>query len=237
MKRKILIISVVFNILFILVSGIIIQKKGGVDFLKRILNLLDNPPAQNWTNYYKAKRSIFELMPNEANEIIFLGNSITDYCDWYELFGKSNIKNRGIDRDVICGVISRLDEVTSSKPKKIFLMIGINDLGQRRSINQILIDYEKLINLIITQSPETELYIQSLLPTDNRPRLQNEDIIIINKGLVQLTKKYNLTYINLFDLFITNKNVLNPNLTFDGIHVNGKGYLMWKEAIINYVNN
>jgi len=67
----------------------------------------------------------------------FLGNSITDYCDWYELFGKLNIKNREIGGD---GVIDRLDEVTSSKPKQIFLMIGINDLGKKRSVNQILTD-------------------------------------------------------------------------------------------------
>ncbi len=175
-------------------------------------------------------------MPNDTNEIIFLGNSITDGCEWHELFRKSNIKNRGIGRDVISGVIYRLDEVTSSKPKQIFLMIGINDLWQKGSVDQILIDYEKLINLIIEKSPETELYIESILPTDNRERLKNTDIIRINNGLVKLTKKYNLTYINLFDLFKTEENNLIPELTFDGVHVNGEGYLIWKNAIDAYVN-
>ena len=236
MKKKLLLISVVINILFLLFGGYVIHKKGGIDYVKRKLNLSDNQTDENWGNYYKAKKTIFEIMPNDTNEIIFLGNSITDYCDWYELFGKSNIKNRGIGGDVINGVINRLDEVTSSKPQKIFLMIGINDLGRKRSVNQILIDYEKLINEIIEKVPETELYIQSVLPTDNRENLQNTDVININKGLVELTKKYNLIYINLFDLFKTTENKLNPEMTFDGLHVNGQGYLIWKNAIIDYVN-
>lgn len=70
--------------------------------------------------YYDAKRSFFESMPNDTNEIIFLGNSITDMCAWNELFGMANIKNRGISGDVINGVIDRLEEVVSSFPKKIF---------------------------------------------------------------------------------------------------------------------
>ena len=236
MKKKLLLISVVINILFLLFGGYVIHKKGGIDYVKRKLNLSDNQTDENWGNYYKAKKTIFEIMPNDTNEIIFLGNSITDYCDWYELFGKSNIKNRGIGGDVINGVINRLDEVTSSKPQKIFLMIGINDLGRKRSVNQILIDYDKLINEIIEKAPDTELYIQSVLPTDNRENLQNTDVININKGLVELTKKYDLTYINLFDLFKTTENKLNPEMTFDGLHVNGQGYLIWKNAIIDYVN-
>jgi len=237
MKKKLLLISIAFNILFLLFGGYVIHKKGGIDYLKRKLHIQKENVNQNdYGPYYNAKKSIFEIMPNDTSEIIFLGNSITDYCDWYELFGKSNIKNRGIGGDVITGVIDRLDEIVESKPQKIFLMIGINDLGRKRSVNQILIDYDKLINEIIEKAPDTELYIQSVLPTDNRENLQNTDVININKGLVELTKKYNLIYINLFDLFKTTENKLNPEMTFDGLHVNGQGYLIWKNAIIDYVN-
>ena len=67
-------------------------------------------------------------MPDTPNEIIMLGNSITDGCEWSELFQNSNIKNRGISGDITEGVLYRLDEVTRSKPAKVFLLIGINDL-------------------------------------------------------------------------------------------------------------
>ena len=185
--------------------------------------------------YYDAKRSFFESLPNDTNEIIFLGNSITDMCAWNELFGMANIKNRGISGDVINGVIDRLEEVVSSFPKKIFLMIGTNDLARKRSVEQILTDYEKLITLIIQKTPKTQLYLQSVLPTKNQSTRNNNDIIQINKGILELAKKYSLTYINLFDLFKTNENELNMNYSCDGLHLNGKGYLLWKDAVIDYV--
>jgi len=230
--RKTLAISVIINILFIFFGGYVIHKKGGIDYIKRKLS-----PTLDRGAYYYSKKGLFEIMPNDTNEIIFLGNSITDWCDWYELFGKANIKNRGIGGDVVTGVIERIDEVVSSKPKKIFLMIGINDLGRKDAISQILTDYEKLINLIKEKSPATQLYIQSILPTYNLPNINNNDIVTINTELQRLTMKYNLIYVNLFDLVKNKNNELDTVYTHDGIHVNEKGYLIWKKAIENYVNN
>ena len=188
----------------------------------------------NSTHYY-TKRSFFESMPNDTNEIIFLGNSITEMCDWNELFQVTNIKNRGISGDIINGLIDRIDEAVSSKPKKIFLMIGTNDLGRGKSVSQIITDYEVLVKLILNKTPETELYLQSILPTKNQITRKNEDITEINKGIVEIAQKYSLTYINLYDLFKTKDNELNMDFSLDGLHLNGKGYLVWKDAIINYI--
>lgn len=234
--KRIFTISLIFNFSFILFIFYVIHKKGGLNYLKLKFNIQSNTlPVKDYGTYYYAKKSIFEIMPNDSAEIIFLGNSITDYCDWNELFGKQNIKNRGIGGDVINGVIDRLDEVTESKPSKIFLMIGINDLSRRRKVEQILSDYKKLIELIIEKSPETNLFIQSILPTDNRANLQNTDIVLINSGLESLAQKYNLTFINLFDLLKTDFNVLNKSLSNDGLHLNGQGYLIWEKAIQQYI--
>lgn len=236
--KKALTISVIINILFILFGGYVIQKKGGIDYLKRKFGIqTEVVSATDYGVYYKTKKSIFEIMPNDTNEIIFLGNSITDYCEWHELFGKANIKNRGIGGDIINGVYDRLNEIVESNPKKIFLMIGINDLARKRTVEQILSDYERLIISIKEKSPRTRLYIQSILPTVNRDDIKSNDIITINKGLMNLTTKYNLTYVDLFDLLRTNENKLDTVYTFDGVHVNGQGYLLWKKAIVNYVNN
>jgi len=239
MKNKLFLISVIFNALFLIFGGYLIHKKGGIDYLKRKFKLQNETQTQkpkDYGVYYNAKKSIFEIMPNDTNEIIFLGNSITDYCDWYELFGKSNIKNRGIGGDIINGVIDRLDEVVESKPKKIFLMIGTNDLGRGNNVNEILSDYERLVKLILEKTPKTELYLQSILPTHNQPTRKNTDIIEINKGIVLIAQKYSLIYVDLFDLLKTVNNELNMDFSFDGLHLNGNGYLIWKKAIIGYVN-
>ncbi len=229
-------ISIILNIIFILFGIYMIHKRGGINYVKQKLHLTKNPEENYHVKYYKAKKSIFDVMPTNENEIIFLGNSITDYCDWSELFNNSNIKNRGISGDVINGIINRLDQVLKSNPKKIFLMIGINDLSKGKTVKQISKEYEKLIDLIVKKSPETNLYIQSILPTDNRKKLQIARIIELNKRLNELSKKYNVVYINLFDSFTGKGHLLNRELTFDGLHLNGKGYILWKNEIMNYIS-
>ena len=69
--------------------------------------------------YNFRKRSLFDVLPIRANDIVFLGNSITDGGEFNELFGMDNIKNRGIRSDAIPGVEKRLGQVTSGGRKKI----------------------------------------------------------------------------------------------------------------------
>ena len=188
-----------------------------------------------FTNYHKSKVSIFEVMPNDSNEIIFVGNSITDYCDWNELFSNPLIKNRGISADFIAGVTARLEEITESHPDKIFLMVGINDLQKKRPVNEVLDGYEKLLEKMIGETPASRIYIQSLLP-ENRDNLNTGDVMAVNEGLKALAEKYHLTYIDLFTLFKTDNNEMNMKYSLDGLHPNGHGYLLWKSAIEKYVN-
>ncbi len=228
---KILIIT---NILIVFSGGCVTQY-GNREKQKNESNAQPKSVDISNSTHYYTKRSFFESMPNDTNEIVFLGNSITEMCDWNELFNVTNIKNRGISGDIINGVIERIDEVVSSEPKKIFIMIGTNDLGRGKSVNQIITEYEVLVELIINKTPQTELYLQSILPTKNQITRKNEDIIEINKGIVEIAKKHSLTYINLYDLFKTKDNELNMNFSFDGLHLNGDGYLLWKDAVINYI--
>src|SRR5687768_11746755 len=67
---------------------------------------------------------------NDKEAIVFLGNSITAGTDWSELLQMENVRNRGISSDITFGVIERLDEVTSGNPKKVFVLIGINDISR-----------------------------------------------------------------------------------------------------------
>ena len=235
--KKTLLISLILNLLFILFGGYVIHRKGGIEYLKMKFNPLPLEVSKNYGDYYYEKKSIFEILPNDTCEIIFLGNSITDHCNWSELFANLNVKNRGIGGDIIEGLIDRIDEVVSSKPKKIFLLIGINNLGRKNTVEKILINYERLIVTIVKKSSKTKLFIQSILPTCRRTDLLNSDIMAINMGLLALSEKYGLTYIDLFKVLKTEKNELDPTYTFDGLHLNGKGYLKWKDAIIQYVND
>ncbi len=192
--------------------------------------------------YWHQKETHFRSLPNEADEIIFLGDSITDGCNWSEMFHDLRIKNRGISADITDGVLDRLDEVVESKPLKIFLMIGMNDLARGKAVDYIVRNIERILDTIQKDSPRTEIYLQSLLPVNpvyglakNHTNKASE-IIAINAVLKKMAKDRKLTFVDLHSLLQTESNVLNPEYTNDGLHLTGKGYLVWKSAIEKYIH-
>lgn len=187
--------------------------------------------------YYYHKKEHFESLPKSKRDIIFLGNSITDNCEWAELFGNPHIKNRGIGGDDTDGILERLDDITIGKPAKIFLMIGTNDLANGKSVDYIIGNYRKIIAKIKESSPRTRIYIQSILPTNDAIHItrKNSDIILINNALKDIAGEFSVPYIDLFSAFKTEGNKLNQEYSLDGLHLNGKGYLLWKNIIARYV--
>jgi lysophospholipase L1-like esterase len=191
--------------------------------------------------HFYLKKSVFEVLPNNDNEIIFLGNSITAGGIWTELFQDLRIKNRGISGDVTDGILFRLNEVTESKPNKIFIMIGVNDLSKGKSKAYILNNYQKIIDEILNDSPETKIYIQSILPVNNEfdyfknHTNKTDSILSINNSLKTMAVEQGLTYIDLFSSFANEELKLNESYTFDGLHLNGQGYLLWKNIVEKYI--
>lgn len=192
--------------------------------------------------YYEQKKSIFDLLPNGTDEIIFLGNSITDIGEWGEFFQNAKIKNRGISGDITLGVLARLDEVVESKPSKLFLMIGINDIANDIPDSIILYNYQRILNEIKTKSPKTTVCVQSILPTNKnfvkfiRHQNKTEHILFINEKLKEICEQHNLIYIDVFSALKDDDNQLNATYTNDGLHLMGSGYKVWTEILKPYVN-
>lgn len=62
---------------------------------------------KSFSTFYQQRSSLFRLLPVTKNDIVFLGNSITNGNEWDELFGDISIKNRGISGDITAGVLNR----------------------------------------------------------------------------------------------------------------------------------
>lgn len=191
-----------------------------------------------YTTYYGQKLTLFKLAPKTKNGIIFLGDSITDIGEWSEIFKNKNVKNRGISSDNTFGVLSRLDEITASKPAKIFIMIGINDIAKSTPDTVILNNYKKIVTAIKTASPETKIIVQSILPTNNNfsefKRHQNKTahIIFINAALKDYCVAQRIEYVDLYNSFLDVEKKLDKKYTNDGLHINGLGYMKWKEILV-----
>lgn len=193
--------------------------------------------------FYDQRRSFFETMPDSKNEIILLGDSLTNCANWEEIFPGLNIKNRGISGDTTFGVLDRMNEIVSSQPKKIFILIGINDISLGITKEAILKNYFEIISKIQKDSPKTQIFVQSLLPTNDAfTQFKNhqgkmDKILEVNKELKLLAQRTNTIYVDLFPKFLDEQEKLNVKYTNDGLHLLGKGYQLWASIILAKITN
>lgn len=218
--------------------------KGSLLISLLFCSLLNSAQAQKkpWDSTYRPslyefKVQLYESYPHTKNDIVFLGNSITDRVDWNELLGLNNVHNRGISGDITFGVLERLNEITRGKPAKVFVLIGINDISRNIPDTIISGNYKKIVQRIKQESPETKIYFQTLLPVNNEfTQFKNhynkdEHILWLNEQIKLLGKQENVEIIDLYPRFLNAENKLDKKYTLDGLHLNAKGYLVWKEIL------
>ena len=144
-----------------------------------------------------------------------------------------NAKNRGIPGDITFGVIERLDEITEGKPEKLFVLIGINDIGRNIPDTVIVQNYQRIIRTVKAKSPRTKIYFHTLLPVNNtfQPSLphfnKDQHILNVNEGLRKLAQRENIVVIDLYRAFVDTDKRLTKDFSFDGLHLNDEGYLKW----------
>lgn len=192
--------------------------------------------AQGEYNYQR--RSLFDVLPLHSSDIVFLGNSITDGCEWAELFQNRHVKNRGISGDRSDWLLERLDSILAAHPKKLFLMIGTNDLAAGVSPDEIVRNVARLIDRFQSESKWTRIYVQSILPvngvafTKYPGHYEHAHLIVTtNKKLEALCDEKGVTYLNVWGALADHDGNLDKRYTNDGLHLTGQGYLVWRDAI------
>jgi len=194
------------------------------------------------TEYNFQKRSMFQRLPVNKGDIVFLGNSITDYGPWEELFPGCKIKNRAISGDRTSWMLERLDPIVSGSPKKLFLMIGVNDLAAGVSPRTVADNIARIVERFRTESPRTKLYVQSILPVNNNiPKharhhgSKDAEIVRTNELIKEVCERYGITYIDVYSSLAGEDGKLKLEYTNDGLHLMMPGYEVWKEVIEKYV--
>ena len=156
--------SLILNLTFV---GLIYKYEHKSHWLQRqieskILNIekdefVDRPDfwcIQGWNNTVK-KLDI-------KCDVLFFGHSQIAMSDFRKYFPEINIVNSGYPGDNVEGMRLRVEQIEALKPKKIFLMCGVNSLWMNDDV--FMAKYDLLINDIQTASPESQLYIFNILP-------------------------------------------------------------------------
>ena len=233
--RKLFGISLFFNAVFFACIVLAVVKIGSPRYLFQLVKYRGN----GIVSLKKSRTSHLNTLTIPTGKIIMLGNSITAEGEWAELFQNTNIINRGVIGDGTGDILERLEPIIASQPRKIFLLIGVNDL-MFLPLSKIEDFYEKIVARIVSETPTTQLYLESILPIHNdlrRNGMKNEDIDALNKAIEQLANNYHLTYIDLNSKLKNTEGSLRQELSLDGIHLNGEGYLILKKNLEAFINN
>lgn len=184
----------------------------------------------------------YEELPVHEGGIIFAGDSITDDCEWNELFGNPDILNRGIDGNNSDALLARCPELVRHRPDKLFIAVGTNDLPHK-DISEIVANVEAIVDFFAGKSPNTKIYVQSVLPVGPEPMFIDSDSVTKNRMIRDLNAAYSdmcarrdLTFVDLHSHFLADDGEnLDPELSSDDLHLVGEAYLLWKDLIIEYV--
>ncbi len=192
--------------------------------------------------FYYQRSSHFEMLPVGSDDIVFLGDSQTNGCEWHEMLGNPNVKNRGISSDVIQGFADRVQPIIDGRPAKLFILGGVNDISHDLTPDSIATAMRNLIVKVRRGTPATKVYLQSLLPIDNSFRrykaMTGKESVIVetNKLLKKVAEETGATWIDLYSRMVDPATGnMRKGLTNDGLHLLGAGYAVWRDAVLPYV--
>ena len=187
---------------------------------------------------------LFKVLSTNSNSIVFIGNSITDMHCWPEAFKTSTgeylpIVNRGNSGTYSTEQSNNLESYINGKPKKVFMMIGTNDIATSGGLNfsgeQVLQYVKSIVERIHMRSPETKVYLYSILKNNTSNRVE-ATWLHTNEIVKEYVNSMNadwLTYIDLYDKLAGI--ATNGVWSYDNLHLTAAAYKVWCETICQYL--
>lgn len=175
----------------------------------------------------------FEILGGPKGSVVFVGDSITQGGLWGELFANPRVLNRGIGGDATQDLLNRADQIHALSPRKLFLMIGINDLNQGVELETTFSNLEGLFDGFDRELPKSRVYLQSVLPVNEdwfRP-IDPADVEAINEKLRAEADARGYQFVDLRPLFSDENGQLKRDYSNDGIHLLGGAYAVWRDRI------
>lgn len=129
------------------------------------------------------------------------------------------------------------DAVAASGVKKLFIMLGANDLGIR-SVEETMENWNLMMGRIMEKSPELEVYIQSLIPSAQGDKLfhgKNDRIAAYNGALREYAREHDMHFVEVGCYFEDSLGRLAPCYSSDGdVHLTETAVRKWYEILRSY---
>lgn len=131
------------------------------------------------------------------------------------------------------GKITALEALKKKEYGKVYLMLGLNELGY--STAEFAKAFETLLDQILLAQPNAVLYVQSVVPiNDKKAREQkqgyyitNEKVAEFNAEITRLTQDKKIVFLNVSEGLVDETGELPYDQTADGVHFSRDWYKQW----------
>ena len=186
-------------------------------------------------NYFEIKKELVQKNIVPEN-IVFLGDSITNRYDIDKYFPEFNTVKSGIEGNRTDDILMDMkNRVYKYNPSKVVLLVGVNDfLHDEDDANDVYNGIIKIIDEIKMNRPDSKIYIETVLPINEGMgdfHGITPEIIKLNEKIKKYGKEKNIDVIDLYSKVVDKENYLKKEYTPDGVHLNEEGY----EAITDII--
>ena len=194
------------------------------------------PPFRKEIDAFKKKDSL-QMPPKNA--ILFVGSSsFTKWVDVQDYFPGYPIINRGFGGSSLPDVIRYADEVIYPyDPKQVIIYCGENDIAASDTVTAqtALQRFQQLFRMIRAHLGKVPVAFVSIKPSPSRWKL--EPVIVETNRLIKqfLRKQSKTKFINVHDAMLNEDGSVKGEIFLeDKLHMNAKGYAIWKSILLPF---
>lgn len=180
-----------------------------------------------------------------AGNALFIGDSRTEGLEEYanlgdaDFFAESGMSVYKVfdvaDKVGSMGKLSLAELLSKKQYAKIYVMLGINELGY--NFNKTVLKYEEVVLKLKELQPDAVIILEANLHvTGEKSRgddvFNTENIERFNQSVKKIAQDTGCRFIDVNKLFDDSEGNLGAGYTFDGVHVLGKYYQDWADWIL-----
>ena len=137
--------------------------------------------------------------------------------------------------DTEAGKMPLLDAMAKQEFDKIYVMLGVNELGWNGT-ESYHNQYAKLIDRLREDHPDSLVVLQTLIPVSAKQEakksyVNNTRIAAYNEVIRQLAEEKQCPYVDVAAAMTDEQGCLRSDWTSDGVHLNTKGCKAWLEYL------
>ena len=133
------------------------------------------------------------------------------------------------------GKMPLLDAMAKEDFGKIYVMLGVNELGWSKT-ETFRDQYAKVIDRLRSDHPDAEIILQSILPVSAKQEkkktyVNNGRIAAYNEVIFQLAEEKDCAFVDAAEAVTDENGCLRAAWNSDGVHLNVKGCRAWLEYL------